>query len=659
MRWISPVLILVSLCIIGCSGTNTQDLLDTKFISPTTIELLSPSTGSVSTPSVTFTYSQRVGIADYQLQIAETANFSNIVFRKFDRKSSITITPAEFAFEPREYFWRVSDKNQGYMSEIRSLQIVSTDTVFVNPNFSGATQIGNKSAPFRSIQAGINDALARRPTATTPMQVLVSRDGNSNGTTDDIVMAAGIALKGGYDADNNWSRNIAINVTTIRTSYRYGVLFESDVTSAYTGTTVLEGFHVESAINSRAAQAIRIRSASPTIRYNNLRSFPGGQSSATVLVNVGAPVIHNNSIQVSGGSYGYALWLGSASGALVYNNTVFAFSGSNHIYGIAILAASNATISNNTVLCANVITGGSYDCYGISLAAATAHKPSITNNLVIPLLASPTGVRASIYEDASTTPTPGSVENNFLLNAGTGANFSTFRRNAPVTQYTDLTFEGLTAWTSGNDKARGNMTTAWASAGGLVSLPFENTISHLPISTNGSSGNNFTMTVSAGNAANLANADLIELGGDGIPRRITCAGACGTSITFTPALAGATSIGSGTTIRVFRNNALASACFSNSATQGKFCNMFDYRLKRPAAATDADWDSIRSGGKNTALAVCGEPESGPGIGAGAQTCGSVATDAAGVARTATVPGSSAHTNGAFAAGISVGAFEAD
>jgi len=659
MKRINFFFLALSFLSFRCNITNTQDLLDASFISVTKIDLFAPVDGAVAVPGAVFSFSARKGIANYRFELSTNREFTKTVFEKYSKMTEIAVSASEFSFEPIEYFWRVSDAKFNYTSETRSLQVISANIVYVNPAYSGTVQAGNKSAPYRSIQTGINEAALRRTSPNQAMEVLVSRDGPENGTTADIQMVPAVALRGGYDASNNWARNIALNRTTIQAAFRRTVTFESDVTPSLTDTSILEGFDIVTRIAGQSTSAIYINGGSPTVSTCNIRAQGTGFNNGVAITILGGnPRITGNSIEARDGSYGYGIQISGSSDALIANNSIFAISSSNLIFGIELGNNAAAKITNNTILCANLANGAAFTCFTIYSRSSSAYKPLITNNLLIPLVAFTTSTRAAIYEDFNATAVPGAIENNLIANTVSSGTFLIYRRFSPATPYSDLTFEAISGWTSGSDKARGNATVTWPVAAGLVDLPFQQGISHLPFRTTGSTGNNSTITISAGDAAVLANTDLIDINGDNIPRRITCAGACPTTITFSPAVAGATSIFSGSMIRVFRNNSLASACFNDTLTIGKYCSMFDFRLKRPTAATNAEWDTLRYGGKNTALDVCGEPAGGPGVGAGAQDCGRLTTDASGQTRIATVPGGATPSN-AGAAGFSIGAYESD
>lgn len=62
---------------------------------------------------------------------------------------------------------------------------------------------------------------------------------------EEISLRPGISIRGGYLAAD-WSRNIAVNVTTIQAPIDMAIKGGPTVTGAYTSTTWVEGFTVRS-----------------------------------------------------------------------------------------------------------------------------------------------------------------------------------------------------------------------------------------------------------------------------------------------------------------------------------------------------------------------------------------------------------------------------
>lgn len=344
----------VSLLLLSCQGYETSELLDGKFLSKdlNPIDLLAPSDKSVSTTRTPlFSWTRRAGATKYLLELSTDANFSTRVLSKTTSDTTYTLVNNDLSgvtsLDVYSYYWRVTAiyADQQVTSGYFIFHVLDNSIVYVNGSATASEQVGNKSAPFKKIQAGIEAADTKRSGVTTvAMEVRVAA-----GTyTEEVTIKPRISLLGGYEA-TNWTRNISNNLTTIQAPTDVAVRGNSATTSADTSATTVEGF---------------------TIKGGNLLA---ANNYAIFLVN-SAPTITNNVISGGAGTNNYGIYT-SIAAARILSNSITGGPGSNN-YGIYTDSNSSATIANNTILGGTTNSGTHFGIY-INISA-----PIISNNLV-------------------------------------------------------------------------------------------------------------------------------------------------------------------------------------------------------------------------------------------------------------------------------------
>jgi len=643
---LKPVLAALVIAVLHCGNAqSTQDLLDAKFVRFAAIELISPINDSVVGQNPEFAWSQDQQGLNYKIEIAEDAEFKRVVVSRQIEKKVYALANSDLinisALDAIEYFWRVSLVNGRIASSIRRIQVTLPQVVFVDGSSSKSNQFGNKTYPYKTISDGLSAADGRRTSATAAMEVRVSRD-NPGPYVEFVQMRPGISLLGGYDAAQGWLRSIETFTTTIKAKTSPAVAFGTNTAPATLETTRLEGFNISAKLTG-SSTAIASEKGYGVIQNNVIRSqapnFAYGVSDSS-----GGLRISSNILHVEGAAAVSGIRIVSPDGTTVTNNVIFATGSTNHA-AIDFFGAGTSPpiISNNSVI--SIAPTGFAICINIQIQNTQFAR--MTNNLLLPLIGT---TRYGLFEPTNAS-NPGTFENNAILNAGTSGTFYTYGNNTPTTDYTDLTFQSPTlAFNSGPDKGRNNL----QPTAGANTIPFASFPTSIDM-TNSTSASATTFRVASGAA--YSNGFIVELASDGIARKITCAGACGTTISFTPAFDESTVPGT-RSIRIWANNVNAQNCYQDASTRGKVCKMLDASLVQAAGATAQDWADLRYGGKNTAQSVCGAAAGGvAAAGPGVQSCGSVDSDASGMNRTPVV--SQATSNGAGAAGFSIGAYEAD
>lgn len=331
-----------------------------------------------------------------------------------------------------------------------------------------------------------------------------------------------------------------------------------------------------------------------------------------------------NLIMTAGYTQGYSLNIANSTGATVVTNNILASSLVNSGFPHFGLPASGVvTFSNNTVV---MLTASSNQQFGFSPPTGIL----ITNNIFV----TAGGLNTVMVREPAVANDPRSIENNAFwdLAGATRAHFGNFTSNTTcaggMTCYADLTFESLTDWTGGTDKARGNIELT----DGATGNPFVN----IPGFIDEADFAGTTTTVHPAVGTPYTNGNCIEINRDGIMRTITAGGGT-TTLTFSPAMSGATK--AGMEIRNWKSNC------SNAN--------ISFKLQQNTLSTVL-WQNLIYGGKNTSGSNCGAPGGGPGVGAGGESCGTVTIDRDSASRTTANSGLATNTG---AGGFSIGAYE--
>lgn len=267
-------------------------------------------------------------------------------------------------------------------------------------NSTASTEDGTKSAPYKTLQAGVDKAYISQAS-----QVLVAA-----GTYDEMLaMRPGVAVRGGYEA-TNWTRNIASNVTRLHSPGSAGVLL-ANIPQNKLQSTVVSGLTIRT--QTPGSTGIQMQSAYATIEDNTISVSSGSTQAGTataISVDASYPIIRRNFLRAmnawnTSGSTGIAIT--NNGRPEITNNIILAFGYSdNYSYGISHNNLSSSLISNNLLLTHHST---------IPLFSVNAtNSVVITNNMFVLQRKYPVAgtLTEAIVEANSAANTPRSIENN-------------------------------------------------------------------------------------------------------------------------------------------------------------------------------------------------------------------------------------------------------
>ena len=343
----------------------------------------------------------------------------------------------------------------------------------------------------------------------------------------------------------------------------------------------------------------------------------------------------------------------SQSSNVVTKNSVFTTGSAFTSNGIKIINALGGTYTNNIF-----ISGPGLNSNAIYLGGVS--NSLFTNNILV--TSGVINLNYGIFESVSTADFS-SLENNAFWNYPNGGLYALASDENTTDINTIFDLENLTDATDGPDKHRGN----FSLSPGYIGNPFTNFPKFMDaiFTTNASTT---ILKIENGNitAANYTIGDFIEINQDGVSRKITAinSGVTPDEITIDPPLSSVTLNQQYAVIYYWDSR--GSTCYTNSTTS---CPDFvlDLTLQKNSLSNQM-WYNLIYGGKDTSTNNCGEPLSGPGIGAGKESCGSVTTDMNSVTRTTgwpvtsvpnnnTVPNATPGATAAVPSGYSIGPFE--
>jgi len=681
---------------LAACGVSTKELLDGEFLTKgqNSIDLLSPKDGASVDASPVFSWSVKPGISLYQIELSTVENFATLALSREVTGGSYKLAAADMApnqlLKSVRYFWRVSAAKVGtsLRSGTASIQVLVNDIIYVDANSQANLQTGNLSAPLKTIQGAIEyvDSL-RNGDATLSRRIFVAQ-GTYN---ENITLKPGISLYGGYSSGNEFAtRNTAVHVTTIQAPTMIAVQALSNITAAYTASTIIDGFRiVGGSITGVVNAAIYLSSSNPTISNNNIIGGTAGtpygirsdSSSPTITLNTisggstptlsataygihciaGSPRITNNTI--TGGAAFNVNGISSASGATatIIGNTIRGGVGNSNSYAINNNSAAPAEITGNFIhggsatssygiynqlssppITNNIIFGGSGDnAYGVFNGTSA---PTMTNNLIVA-----SGWDTSYGVNISISSSTSRITNNIFV---TGGQYRThFRESDPAPD--PRSFENNVFWDS------------WAGANGTLylnegSLPLNSiaTIEALTDFNGGADKGRGNILLTAGTAGNpfvnfptFFDATSSTNVGSGTILRIED-GRCA----LAPLYVAGEYIewnGDGIARQIVSCNGGASPDeltitppltdtsanagrveirYWGTKSQGGSQYALDFQLQQNSLPLQT-YNNLRYGGKNTATNNCGAPSGGPGVGVGGESCNAVTTDRAGITRT--------------------------
>ena len=408
------------LIFLSCSGYSTTQLLNAEFVTVnkdlSPIDLLAPSDKSVSTKNPKLVWSRRAGAISYSVEMSAQSDFSSLLLKKSTTETSYSLNNGDLisitTLDSFSYYWRVKAiyADQQVTSESFLFHVLDDTIVYVSSASTASDQVGNRSAPFKKIQSGIEAADTKRNgVATTPMFVYVA----GGSYTEEVNLKPGISIYGGYSS-TDWSRNTTSNVTALTGPTEIGLRSSGTVTTAFRSTTVVDGLDISGGSGSTNSIAVQLDpGASPTITNNILRGKAGNVYSYGVRTSDAcpcSPIISNNTIlggNAPNTNYGIYIW--SATSPISINNNIISGGTAGTSQGLSLKNSTAVTISNN------VIMGGSGTTnYAIYLSTSS---PTVFNNTIN---GGTTGSVFAIY--MTDTSNSANLRNNILFNStGTGS----------------------------------------------------------------------------------------------------------------------------------------------------------------------------------------------------------------------------------------------
>jgi len=445
------------------------DFLDGVFLtnSGAKIQLLAPLENAASDTAPAFNWSGINGFTDYFVEMSKNSNFVPLALKARVSGQAYAFSSGDLligtTLESTRYYWRIRSINESntQYSVTRSLHVRSKTVSYVNSESTSSFQYGNQSAPFKSIQAAIEDAKA-----TGKSEVYVAK-GSYN---ESLVMRPGVALRGGYDAAT-WQRNITQNASIIVSNSDVAVKAGADITAAYASTTLLDGFTIN-ATGTGSLNAIYIHQGHLTIQNNTLNvnqtGAPAGEATGIVGIS-SSPTISKNTISISSAAgttvraYGIKL---SFSTGTISANLISLNVNTDYPEGIQISNATSMTVTQNAIVVVapsataargiyigananpsvknNSISGTTGTQFQSIVIEGNGNSPSIENNIIFPQSGT---TRIGVFEAAAGTNDPATFLNNLIFSTVT----SLYRDEGSAV--TDRTTQG--ALTVGNTTLAG------------------------------------------------------------------------------------------------------------------------------------------------------------------------------------------------------------
>lgn len=676
-----------------CSGTRTQELLNANYLTDgqTAIKLISPPSNASTSQTPIFVWGEKTGISKYRIEISESSDFLNTVLDKEVTGANYNLDPADLKgttqLNPVQYYWRVSAAKlaNSLQSTASVINVLQTGVYYVNGSSSTSVQSGNRSTPYKLIQDAISAASAYRNSNPSSFATVRVAAGTY---TENIVLKPGISLYGGYNA-TDWSRNVGTNTTTITAQLSIAVYVGSDIDSASTANTVMDGFTINGGSSASFQNfGVYFSGGSPTISNNTISggSSTGNKTCGVAIYSGSNPVLTANSISGGSGTFAYGVQLVAATYTLA-NQTISSGSGTggNAAYAVEVSGTSGTTTVSGNTININATTSPGYGISAVGTGAVTLTNNTINGGSATAnqygVLAGPTGGSLSISNNTITLSTA-SAQNYGIQSSG---NFAvTVQGNTISAKGTNITYgiytSSTTAWTISGNNIHGG---TGSNPIGIALLSSSSTVVKNNIISGGNGGGPYGLFCSSCGAAKVVN-NTINAGtltSAGTAYAILINGSNTMSITNNIVYS-TSSIGSrygvvefsafsdpsmlqnnlffdvpngyyldeGTTARIMENDLNN---FSNTTQGGPSSgNMAmsvaaNFAMVNFVSATDLHLTAttplnIRCGGRDTSLA----PES-------------VTTDLDAVTRTASLAGTCAGASNSGAAGYSIGAYERD
>ncbi|MFO1469982.1 MAG: hypothetical protein U1F27_02935 [Turneriella sp.] len=443
--------ILFGAFLVSCSNRSTTgELLNASFATTSlpAIDLISPTQDAqVNTANPTLSWSKRA-VPKYNLRIARDQALTDVVLSVDIKSESYTVQNSDLiglsALPTDTYYWsvRVAGLTPDLQSKVGSFFLVaipsgsgSAGSLYIDVNSTNPVQTGSKTAPYRRIQPAISAAeVMRSYDKSITFNIFVAK-GTYN--TEAITLSPGISLFGGYDPAT-WSRNLTTNVTTITNTFSSIIIGFSNITTADTNSTIVDGFNVTVGSTS-TTYAFDLTGSSPKIRNNTVSGTSTGTwytifarngsnpsilnnrltgssiGTAVIQVSSSSPTIQSNIIQAGGSFNSIGITLFGNSGSvpqMVSQNLIHGGTGSQSALGISFASGNIVTISNNTIGAAG---GGS--TYSSAVRTASSSDITLTNNIFFTISGT---TRYAFQEVATAAGNPTAMNNNLFFDAPGG-----------------------------------------------------------------------------------------------------------------------------------------------------------------------------------------------------------------------------------------------
>lgn len=367
-----------------CGGTSSQELLEGNFLraNAAAIDLISPVDGSAIDPLTPFSWSGRIGVGAYILELSESSDFSSpIVLKTVSQTSSIISfgdTTTGGNIDAKRYYWRVKAKVQSgndLTSKAFLVYLLDRNVVYVNVNSPATVEKGNKDAPFKVLQSAIDFA------KLNSIPEVHAASGTYN---EEINMKSGIAIRGGYSG-SDWSRNISSNVSIISAPIDRAIIFSNIPTDALT-TTIVDGFSIVATSSSYTNYGVYFSQSAGTVSNNslNIRSSAGSSSAIGVYANNSTVSLLQNTFNIYTAAQAANGIQGQKSNFTIRKNKIFISAlptGTAQAYGINTFGTTG---SDDWIISANhlTITAPSSGATGIGMSFAPTSRATISNNTI-------------------------------------------------------------------------------------------------------------------------------------------------------------------------------------------------------------------------------------------------------------------------------------
>lgn len=299
------IIVFIPLLLATCSGPSTQALLDADFITGgrSGVKLSTPGNGVTlfDEANLIFGWQDIPGVGRYIIEAADTADFSNIVISKSVTKNEYVFQRGDLktgaTYDSTTFYWRVSvpSNKNNLRSDVWAASLIAENHFFVDCAYTG-TSYGTRSAPLKTMQAGLDSALGSSLLALTTASAEVRV---AKGTcSETITLRPNVALKGGYDPTQNWLRNPALYQTILSTTNAVAVQGFGDLTSAYP-KTLMEGFKVQTTnTGANISNSVYLISSVVTFRNNyfvySTATAQAGVGLAPMFVSRGSITVDSN-----------------------------------------------------------------------------------------------------------------------------------------------------------------------------------------------------------------------------------------------------------------------------------------------------------------------------------------------------------------------------